>query len=92
MAYSCRSTDSVGLAAATNKLEFTYAIQCISRHFLTYSVYEEHPIGDVKPMKLVVQYLTQAAIELPSAGDDSRQGMRLVLRPSPVNEPNGQHQ
>jgi len=30
---------------------------------------EEHPIRDVKPMKLVVQYLTQDAIELPSAGD-----------------------
>ena len=24
---------------------------------------EEHPIGDVKPVKLVVQYLTQAAIK-----------------------------
>jgi len=33
---------------------------------------EEHPIGDVKPVKLVVQYLTQAAIELPSAGDDTQ--------------------
>jgi len=32
---------------------------------------EEHPIGDVKPMKLVAQYLTQAAIELPSAGDET---------------------
>jgi len=28
---------------------------------------EEHPIGDVKPMKLVVQYLTLAAVK-PSAG------------------------
>jgi len=34
---SCRSTDSVGLAAATNKLEFTYAIQCIPRRVLTYT-------------------------------------------------------
>jgi len=34
---SCRSTDSVGLADATNKLEFTYAIQCIRRHVLTYT-------------------------------------------------------
>jgi len=32
---------------------------------------EEHPIGDVKPMKLVMQYLTQAMIELPSADPDS---------------------
>jgi len=27
---------------------------------------EEHPIGDVKPMKLVVQYMTQAEVKLPS--------------------------
>jgi len=33
---------------------------------------EEHPIGDVKPMKLVVQYLTQAAVKLPGAGDHTR--------------------
>jgi len=40
---------------------------------------EEHPIGDVKPMKLVVQYLTQAAIELPSAGDDTRNRVQHTL-------------
>ena len=34
---SCRSTDSVGLAAATNTLEFTYTIQCIRRRVLTYT-------------------------------------------------------
>ena len=34
---SCRSTDSVGLVAATNTLEFTYAIQCIRRRVLTYT-------------------------------------------------------
>jgi len=28
---------------------------------------EEHPIGDVKSVKLIVQYLTQAAVKLPSA-------------------------
>jgi len=33
---------------------------------------EEHPIRDVKPMKLVTQYLIQATIELPSAGDNTR--------------------
>ena len=27
---------------------------------------EENPVGSVKPMQLVVQYLTQAAIKLPS--------------------------
>ena len=40
---------------------------------------EEHPIGDVKPMKLVVQYLTQAAIKLPSAGDNARSRVQHTL-------------
>jgi len=40
---------------------------------------EEHPIGDIKPMKLVVQYLTQAAIELRSAGDDARSRVQHTL-------------
>ena len=34
---SSRLTASVGLAAATNKLEFTYSMQCISRRVLTYT-------------------------------------------------------
>ena len=29
---------------------------------------EENPVGNVEPMQLVVQYLTKAAIKLPSAG------------------------
>ena len=33
---------------------------------------EENPVADVEPMQLVVQYLTQAAIKLPSAGDNTR--------------------
>jgi len=40
---------------------------------------QEQPIGDVKPMKLVVQYLTQAAIKLPSAGDDAGSRVRHSL-------------
>jgi len=41
---------------------------------------EEHPIGDVKPVKLVVQYLTQeAAVKLPSAGDDARSRVQHTL-------------
>jgi len=40
---------------------------------------EEHPITDVKPLKLVVQYLTQAAIKLPSAGDDARGRVQNTL-------------
>jgi len=29
---------------------------------------EENPVENVKPMQLVVQYLTKTAIKLPSAG------------------------
>jgi len=36
---SSRPTASVGLTAATNKLEFTYSIQRISRRVLTYTQY-----------------------------------------------------
>jgi len=34
---------------------------------------EDHPVGDVEPVKFFVQYLTQAAVKLPSAGDDAQQ-------------------
>jgi len=34
---------------------------------------EENPVGDVEPVQLVVQYLTQAAIKLPSDGDNTRE-------------------
>ena len=40
---------------------------------------EEHPVGDVEPVKFIVQYLTQAAIKLPSAGDDARSGVQHTL-------------
>ena len=33
---------------------------------------EVNPAGNVKPMQLVVQYLTKTAIKLPSAGDNTR--------------------
>jgi len=32
---------------------------------------EENPVGNVEPMLLVVQYLTQAAFKLLSAGDNT---------------------
>jgi len=32
---------------------------------------EENPVANVEPMQLVVQYLTQAAIKLPSAGGNA---------------------
>jgi len=31
---------------------------------------EKHPVGDVEPVKFVMQYLTQAEVKLLSAGDD----------------------
>ena len=34
---------------------------------------------DVKPMKLVVQYLTQVAVKLPCAGDDARSRVQHTL-------------
>jgi len=32
---------------------------------------EENPVVNVEPVQLVVQYLTKAAIKLPSAGDNT---------------------
>jgi len=40
---------------------------------------EEKPVGNVEPMQLVVQYLTQAAIKLPSAGDNTRSSVQHPL-------------
>jgi len=40
---------------------------------------EESPVGDVEPMQLVVQYLTKAAIKLPSAGDNTRSNVQHPL-------------
>jgi len=40
---------------------------------------EEHPVKDVKPVKLVVQYLTQAAVKLPSASDDTCSSVQHAL-------------
>ena len=34
---------------------------------------EDHPVGDVELVKFCVQYLTQATVKLPSAGDDVQQ-------------------
>jgi len=40
---------------------------------------EEHLIRDVKPMKLVVQYMTQAMIDIQSAGDDAHSCVQHML-------------
>jgi len=38
------------------------------------------PIGDVKPVKFILQYLTQAAaVKLPSAGDDTCSDVQHML-------------
>ena len=39
---------------------------------------EEHPVGDVEPVKFVMYYLTKAAIKLPSADDDTRSGVHTL--------------
>ena len=31
---------------------------------------EKHPVGDGEAVKFIVQYLTQATVKLPSAGDE----------------------
>ena len=43
-----------------------------------YCQLEENPVGNVEPMQLVVQYLIQAVIRLPSAG-----GLVAALRTFP---------
>jgi len=40
---------------------------------------EENPVGKVKPVQLVVQYLTKAAIKLPSAGDNMHSSVQHPL-------------
>jgi len=37
---------------------------------------EEHPVRDVEPVTFIVQYLTQAAVKLPSADDDARSSVQ----------------
>jgi len=40
---------------------------------------EKHPVGNVEPVKFVMQYLTLAAVKLPSAGDDMRSSVQHTL-------------
>ena len=40
---------------------------------------EENPVGDIEPMQSVVQYLTKAAIKLPSAGDNTHSSVQHPL-------------
>jgi len=40
---------------------------------------EENPVGNVEPVQLVMQYLTQAAIKHQSAGDNTRSSVQHPL-------------
>ena len=40
---------------------------------------DENPVGYVETVQLVVQYLTQAVIKLPSAGDNTRSSVQRPL-------------
>ena len=40
---------------------------------------EEYPAWDIKPVKFIVQCPTQAAIKLPSAGDNTRGSVQHPL-------------
>jgi len=40
---------------------------------------KKHPVGDVEPVKFVMQYLTQSAVKLPSASDDTRSSVQHTL-------------
>jgi len=40
---------------------------------------EENPVGDVNSMQFIVQYLAQAVVILPSAGDNTRSSIQRTL-------------
>ena len=40
---------------------------------------EKYPVMNVEPVKFIMQYLTQAAIKLPSTSDDTRIGVQHTL-------------
>jgi len=53
--------------AVLRQIRWCAAVQTLVRS--CHCQLEENPVGDVEPMQLVVQYMTQAAIKLPSASD-----------------------
>jgi len=40
---------------------------------------EEHPVGDIKPVEFILQYLTLAVVKLPSASDGSHGSVQHML-------------
>jgi len=40
---------------------------------------EKYPVMNVEPVEFIMQYLTQAAIKLPSTSDDTRSGVQHTL-------------
>ena len=70
MERSCRRVSALAAGdTVVRQVQWSAAVQTLVNY---HCQLEEHPIGDVKPMKLIMQYLIQAAVKLPSAGDDAR--------------------
>jgi len=46
---------------------------------VTASLKNTRSVGDVEPVKLIVQYLTQTAVKLSSAGDDAHNHVQHTL-------------
>jgi len=70
------SVDTGGRNAEVRQVRLCAAIQTpVNCHCQL----EKHPARDVEPVKLVMQYLTQAAVKLPRAGDDTRSSVQRTL-------------
>ena len=76
------SVDTGGRNAVVRQVRWCAAVQSF-RHRWTVSAHcqlEKHPVRDVEPVKFVMQYLTQAAVKIPSAGDDKRSSVQHTLK------------
>jgi len=40
---------------------------------------QERLVGDIKPVKIIMQYLTQATVKLSIVGDDTRSSVHHML-------------
>jgi len=63
--------------AVVQQVRWCAAVQTLmNRHYWL----EEHLDGEVEPVKSVVQYLTQATLKLPSAGDNVCSSIQHMLQ------------
>jgi len=70
------SVDTGGLNTVVRQVQRCAAVQTpVNCHCQL----EKHPVGDVEPVKFVVQYLTPAEVKLPCAGDDTRSSEQNTL-------------